>query len=102
MHGMEYKVYRLIIYSINQCIQHNMHVACIVDSTINLALTLCIMQEVEQYEEQADGYSTRMSDQEQHDMEPGITYDTSPIYSELSQDFESSNSGKISCSMHAL
>ena len=50
------------------------------------------MQEVEQYKEQADGYPTRTSDQEQHDMEPvGPGNDTSPI---LSQDLRSSNSDK--------
>ena len=55
------------------------------------------MQKVEQYEEQADGYPTRTSGQEQHNMEPvGPGDDTSPSYSELSQDSRSSDSGKIS------
>ena len=59
------------------------------------------MQEIEQYKEQADGYPTCAStDQEQHDMEPvGPGDDTN---SELSQDLRSSDSGKISLiSMHA-
>ena len=58
------------------------------------------MQEVEQYEEQADGYPTHTSGQEQNDMEPvGPGDDTS---SELSQNLRSSDSGKISLiSMHA-
>ena len=62
------------------------------------------MQEVaiEQYEEQADGYPTHMSGQEQHDKEPAEPGDDTN--SELSQDLRSSDSaaGKISLiSMHA-
>ena len=81
---------------------------------IILVITLdpCIMQEVEQYkeeqaeeveqyEEQVDGYPTRTSAQEQHDMEPeGPGDDTN---NELPQDLRSSDSaaGKISLiSMH--
>ena len=80
---------------------------------IILVITLdpCIMQEVEQYKEQAeeveqygeqaDGHPTRTSGQEQHDMEPlGPGDDTN---NELSQDLRSSDSaaGKISLiSMH--
>ena len=60
------------------------------------------MQEVEQYEEQADGYPIHASGQEQHDMElQGPGDDTN---SELSQNLRSSDSaaGKISLiSMHA-
>ena len=60
------------------------------------------MQEVKQYEEQADGYPTCTSGQEQHDMEPVRPGDDTN--SELSQDLRSSDSaaGKISLtSMHA-
>ena len=67
-----------------------------------LVLTLdpFIIQEVEQYKEQADGYPTRTSGQEQHDMEPVEPGDHTN--SELSQDLKSCDSGKISLiSMHA-
>ena len=57
---------------------------------------------VDQYEEQADGYPTHTSGQEQHDMEPVGPGDDTNI--ELSQDLRLSDSaaGKISLiSMHA-
>ena len=58
------------------------------------------MQEVEQYEEQAEGYPTCTSGQEQYDMElEGPGDDTN---NELSQDLRSSDSGKVSLiSIHA-
>ena len=58
------------------------------------------MQGVEQYKQQADGYPTHTSGQEQHDMELEGTGDDT----KLSQDLRSSDSaaGKISLiSMHA-
>ena len=91
----------LFILSIDQ----HMHGAMLPDLMYTYYLVLtpdpCIMQEVEQYEEQADGYSTHTSGQEQHDMElEGPADDTN---SELLQDLRSSDSGKISLiSMHAL
>ena len=55
------------------------------------------MQEVEQCEEQADGYPTHMSGQEQYDMEPERPGDDTN--SELSQGLISSDSGKTSLSL---